>query len=150
MTDTMRLSSPAFADNAPIPPQFSHQDGDRPPPLTWSGAPDGTAELVLVCDDPDAPSGPFVHWLLAGIDPDVGGSEPGQPPAGSVSGRSGFGTEGYGGPNPPRGDQPHHYRFRLYALAERSALRQGFTADELAPHLGSALATTTLVGLYSR
>jgi hypothetical protein len=146
----MRLSSPAFGDQALIPPQFSHEAGDRPPPLAWSGAPDGSVELILVCDDPDAPGGPFVHWLLAGVDPDVSGSEAGQAPAGSVSGRSGFGTEGYGGPHPPRGDEPHRYRFCLYALPEPSDLRQGFTSDELAPHIEKALATTTLIGRYGR
>lgn len=150
MSDTMKLTSPAFGDHMPIPPQFSHQDGDRPPPLAWTGAPDGTAELVLVCDDPDAPGGPFVHWLLAGIDPDIGGSEAGRAPAGSVGGRNGFGAEGYGGPHPPRGDEPHRYRFRLYALPEHSGLGRGFTSDELAPHIEKALSTTTLVGLYGR
>lgn len=150
MSDTMRLTSTAFDDQSPIPSQFSHASGERPPPLTWSGAPDGTAELLLVCDDPDAPGGPFVHWLLAGIDPDTGGSEPGQTPAGAVSGRNGFGTEGYGGPHPPPGDRPHHYRFQLYALPEPSHLGQGFTTDELPPHIGRALATTTLVGVYGR
>lgn len=150
MAENMTLSSPAFDDHAAIPRQFSHADGDQAPPLTWKGAPDGTAELVLVCDDPDAPDGTFVHWLLAGIDPDVGGSEPGQQPAGAVAGRNDFGAAGYGGPHPPAGDDPHRYRFRLYALPQPSGLAQGFTADELASHTERALATTTLVGLYDR
>lgn len=150
MSETMRLSSPAFADHARIPRQFSHEDGDRPPPLTWTGAPDGTAELILVCDDPDAPGATFVHWLLAGIDPDSGGSEPGQEPTAAIHGRNSFGTSGYGGPHPPPGDAPHRYVFRLYALAEPSHLRHDFTADELAPYLEKAEASTTLVGLYSR
>lgn len=146
----MTLRSPAFSDHGPIPRQFSHESGDRPPPLTWSGAPDGTAELALICDDPDAPNRPFVHWLLAGIDPDAAGSEPGQEPEPAVRGRNGFGTRGYGGPHPPVGDDPHRYRFQLFALPEPTGLDSGFTVDELASHTGKALATTTLVGTYRR
>jgi Raf kinase inhibitor-like YbhB/YbcL family protein len=151
MSDTtMHLRSPAFNDHMPIPSQYSHERGDVSPPLVWTEIPDGTAELALVCEDPDAPGGGFVHWLLAGIPPDEHGLEAGRQPARAVAGRNGFGAPHYGGPHPPPGDKPHRYFFRLYALPEHSGLRSGFTADELAPLRNKALTTASLVGTYNR
>ncbi len=146
----MHLRSPAFSDHALIPAQYSHQKGDFSPPLEWDDVPDGAAELVLVCEDPDAPSGRFVHWLLADIPPTEGGVEAGRQPAAAVAGRNGFGGAGYGGPHPPVGDEPHHYFFRLYALPGPTGLRTGFTAEDVAAVRERALASATLVGTYGR
>ena len=146
----MKLHSAAFSDHALIPNQYSHENGDFSPPLAWSGVPEDTAELVLVCEDPDAPGGTFVHWLLAGIPPHEGGLEAGRKPAQAVSGRNSYGAVSYGGPNPPVGDDPHHYFFRLYALPEPSGLRPGFTADDFESCRAAALATATLVGMFGR
>lgn len=91
-----------------------------------------------------------MHWLLAGIPPRADGIDAGERPTGSVVGRNGFGENGYGGPEPPVGDDPHRYFFLLYALREPSGLALGFAADELADLRKNALAVATLVGRYSR
>lgn len=147
---TMRLRSPAFSDHSLIPAQYSHERGDFSPPLVWSDVPEETAELVLTCEDPDAPGGGFVHWLLAGIPPREGGLEAGRQPARAVGGRNGYGADSYGGPNPPVGDDPHRYFFRLYALPEPSGLRPGFTAEQWDAVKDKALAKATLVGTFGR
>ncbi len=147
---SMTLRSPAFSDHTLIPSAYSHESGDVHPPLMWSGVPDGTVELDLVCTDPDAPHGTFVHWLLAGIPPTEEGLPTGERPSAALAGRNGFNTSGYVGPHPPVGDEPHRYFFRLYALSEPSGMQPGFTLDDLAPHVEKALATSTLVGLYGR
>lgn len=147
---TMHLYSPAFSDHALIPSQYAHQNGDLSVPLAWSDVPEETAELTLTCEDPDAPGGGFVHWLLAGIPPHEGGLEAGRQPARAVAGRNSFGGDAYAGPHPPVGDEPHRYFFRLYALPEPSGLRPGFTAQQLEPHLAKALAKATLVGTFGR
>jgi Raf kinase inhibitor-like YbhB/YbcL family protein len=148
----LTLQSMAFADNAPLPGDYSREGGDLSPPLEWSGVPDEATELVLVCDDPDAPVGSFTHWLLAGIPPDAEETGPGEEPAGAVAGRNDYGGLGYGGPHPPPGDPPHRYFFRLYALAEPSGLEPGFTADDLerVTDEENVLASGTLVGTYGR
>jgi Raf kinase inhibitor-like YbhB/YbcL family protein len=150
MTETMKMRSPAFSDHALIPNRYSHRHGDVSPPLEWADVPEGTAELALECSDPDAPGGTFVHWLLAGIPPREQGLDAGAPVTAAVPGRNGFGGTGYGGPDPPVGDDPHRYFFRLYALPEPSGLAPGFTVEELSRHEGRALAKATLVGTYGR
>ena len=67
----LALRSTAFADHGEIPQRFSRADGNVSPPLEWSGVPDTAEELLLLCEDPDAPGGPFLHWLVTGIDPTV-------------------------------------------------------------------------------
>ena len=146
MSETMTLRSLAFSDHALIPTEYAHSNGDVSPPLEWLDVPDDTAELALTCEDPDADG--FVHWLLVGIPPERDGLEPGHPPASATAGLNGFGTDGYGGPHPPAGDEPHRYFFRLYALPERAGLPPGFTADDLTPFLDKALAKATLVGTF--
>lgn len=149
--DEMNLRSPAFDDHTRIPREYSHQAGDVSPPLAWSDVPDEAAELILTCEDPDAPVGTFVHWLLAGISPDAEGVEAGDQPTGAVAGRNDYGGAGYGGPHPPAGDRPHRYFFRVTALSEPSGLTPGFTADDLEDATeDNAIATGTLVGTYGR
>jgi Raf kinase inhibitor-like YbhB/YbcL family protein len=145
------MRSAAFSDHAMIPAEYSHQAGDVSPPLEWSDVPDDAAELVLACEDPDAPAGSFVHWLLAGIPPETDGIGSGEEPAEAVAGRNDYGRLGYGGPHPPAGDEPHRYFFRLYALSEPSELTSGFTAEDLRVALQERIvATGTLVGTYGR
>jgi Raf kinase inhibitor-like YbhB/YbcL family protein len=150
MAETMNLRSPAFSDHTLIPDRYSHDNGDVPPPLMWTDVPEGTAELALVCEDPDAPGGTFVHWLLAGIPPELGGLADGRPPENAAAGSNGYDAVGYGGPNPPIGDDPHRYFLRLYALPEPSGLAAGFTAEDLSPHTANALAKGTLVGMFGK
>ncbi|MEV5711648.1 YbhB/YbcL family Raf kinase inhibitor-like protein [Actinoallomurus sp. NPDC052274] len=145
------LGSPAFEDHAEIPKEYSHEVGDVSPPLRWSEVPEEAVELVLTCEDPDAPVGTFVHWLLAGIPPETEGIAAGDPPTGAVPGRNDYGRSGYGGPHPPPGDRPHRYVFRLLALSERSGLAPGFSAGDLDETVADrVLATGTLVGRYGR
>jgi Raf kinase inhibitor-like YbhB/YbcL family protein len=147
----IRLRSAAFNDHTLLPRDYSHEQGDLSPPLEWSGVPDGTAELVIVCEDPDAPTGTFTHWLLAGIQPEVSANDAGMEPDDAVQGRNDFGKLGYGGPHPPVGDEPHRYFFRLYALSEPTDLEPGFSAADLDRVTdGNVLASGTIVGTYGR
>jgi Raf kinase inhibitor-like YbhB/YbcL family protein len=107
--------------------------------------------LVLLCKDPDAPTGPFLHWLVTGIDPASDGVGEGQtPPSGQVRPND-FGETGWGGPQPPAGDDAHRYLFRLYALPEPVRLPAEPTAAQVHQAVdGAALASGTTVGLYQR
>jgi hypothetical protein len=108
------LSSPAFADNGPIPPRHSGEGGDLSPPLSWEDPPAGTKGFVLVVEDPDAPGGTFRHWGIYNIDGDTRSLPEGV--SGLPAAVNDYGTRDYHGPRPPRGHGVHHYRFRLAAL----------------------------------
>jgi Raf kinase inhibitor-like YbhB/YbcL family protein len=150
----MNLVSNSFAEGEFIPPLYTCDGANISPPLSWSGLPKGTRSLALICDDPDAPGGDFVHWVLFNIPPEVGGVEEGQPrngsgPGGSVQGMTDFGRPGYGGPCPPRGT--HRYYFRLFAL---DAMLEGGTestkSDLMYRMEGRVLARCTLMAYFKR
>lgn len=147
LAGSLRLSSPAIGAGGVIPRRYTCDGADTSLPVSWTGVPRGTRELVLVLRDPDAPGGNFVHWALAGIPPADGGF-----PAGGVSGhvipgRNSFGGLGYRGPCPPPGARPHHYVLTLSALGAPSGLRPGFNPDQLRT---AAVAIATVIGTYSR
>ncbi|ORT57207.1 YbhB/YbcL family Raf kinase inhibitor-like protein [Streptomyces sp. CB03238] len=147
----IELKSSAFNDGSFIPRRYAKEGEDVSPELTWSGVPDAAAELVLLCEDPDAPSGTFVHWLVTGIDPTSDGVAAGQTPPGGQERRNGYGGSGWGGPNPPAGDRAHRYFFRLYALPGPVSLPDGATAADVHAAVDERrLADGTLVGLYQR
>lgn len=153
MTTTFTLASPAFANGSPIPRRHTCDGADLSPALTWENAPDGTASLALIVDDPDAPRGTFVHWVAFDIDGLPAGdlaegiSRTADAPA---EGRNDFGRIGYGGPCPPPGPT-HHYRFTLYALDRRLGLGGNPTAADLrAAFGGHVLGQALLVGTYRR
>jgi Raf kinase inhibitor-like YbhB/YbcL family protein len=147
----IELKSAAFTDHAVIPRRYAKEGDDLSPPLTWSGVPDDAAELAVLCEDPDAPSGTFVHWLVTGIDPRSDGLDTGETKPGSRAHRNGYGGRGWGGPNPPAGDKAHRYFFRLYALPAPVSLPDDATADDIHGVLDrQQLASGTLVGLYQR
>jgi Raf kinase inhibitor-like YbhB/YbcL family protein len=149
--ETIELRSPAFNDHAPIPARHSHDGEDLPPALEWSGVPEGTAELVVLCEDPDAPGGTFTHWTVACIDPSVFAMAEDQVLPGAVEGTNDFGDQGYGGPRPPVGDDAHRYFFRVVAVSEPLGLSPGFSPDELRHAMeGKELGRGTLVGIYQR
>ena len=149
--DTIQLRSPAFSDHAPIPARFAKEGEDLSPPLEWSGVPDTAVELALLCEDPDAPGGTFVHWVLAGVDPSLSGLAEGELPQGAVEGGNDYGGTGYGGPRPPVGDPAHRYFFRLYAVGEPLGVSPGASADDVRHAIeGKELARGTLVGTYQR
>ncbi len=146
----MTIRSTAFKDYGEIPRDHSRAAGDVSPQLQWSGVPEDTAELALVCDDPDAPSGTFIHWLVAGIPPETTGLDVGADLKQYAVGRNDFGEQGYGGPHPPPGSR-HRYFFRVYALSAQTRLADGFDFEELNRQLdANTLAAGTLVGTYAR
>ncbi|MBB5802600.1 Raf kinase inhibitor-like YbhB/YbcL family protein [Saccharothrix ecbatanensis] len=147
----LNARSAAFSGHTMIPDRYSYEGGNTSPPLEWSDVPSGTAELALLCEDPDAPSGTFTHWVVTGIPADVTSIEEGAVPPGAVVGRNGFGEQGWGGPRPPVGDEPHRYIFRVYAVDRPLGLGEGVTADDLRSAIkGRVLAHGTLVGLFGR
>ncbi|WP_149182253.1 YbhB/YbcL family Raf kinase inhibitor-like protein [Streptomyces sp. TRM49041] len=145
------LMSSAFGDHTPIPRRYAFEGENEHPPLTWSGVPDDASELVLLCEDPDAPSGTFVHWVMVGIDPHTDGMDQGHVPEGGTELVNGFHQRGWGGPHPPPGDEAHRYFFRLYALREPVVLPDAPTADQVHEAVERReLASGTLVGMYQR
>jgi Raf kinase inhibitor-like YbhB/YbcL family protein len=145
----LTLSSEAFAHGEQIPRRHTCEGEDLSPPLAWSGLPDGTRSAALICDDPDAPSGTFTHWVAWGLDPGAGGLAEGV--AAPAEGLSSFGTPGYRGPCPPPGHGPHRYYFRLFALDAAPEVEPGADRDELERALeGHVLESGELVGTFER
>jgi Raf kinase inhibitor-like YbhB/YbcL family protein len=132
----LTISSPAFPDGAPIPVQYTCKGANTAPPLAWS-APSGAA---LVVDDPDAPRGPYVHWVVVGILPGPGSTGDGQTPAGGSSLPNSAGQAGYSGPCPPAGTGVHHYRFTLYQLPATFQLPPGLGGPQAAQAIAQAAA----------
>jgi Raf kinase inhibitor-like YbhB/YbcL family protein len=152
----VRLESSAFSNGAAMPRRFTCEGEDLSPPLHWSGAPAGTASFVLLCDDPDAPSGTWRHWAAYDIPADRAALPEG---AGRRRGEDGltqsindFGRPGYGGPCPPRGHGPHHYRFRLLALStDRLRTPKAPSCRDVEREAGKHLiAEAILTGLFER
>lgn len=149
------LKSAVFAPGATIPAQHTCDGADLSPPLEWTSPPAGTKGFALVCEDPDAPRGLWVHWVLWAIPATATalpeGLKPEQTlPDGSRHGRNDFGKPGYNGPCPPRG-APHRYVFRLYALDAVPRLEPGATRPQLLDAIrGHVLGETELVGRYGR
>lgn len=147
----IELSSPAFQPSAPIPRRYTGEGPDRLPPLHWGGIPEGTRELALLCEDPDAPRPqPWVHAVLYGIPTTIRDlSEHNSDMV--VRGRNDFGRLGYGGPLPPKGHGVHHYHFHLYALDQHLDLPAGATKERLLAAIrGHVLDEGELVGTYRR
>lgn len=129
LADTITVTSSAMAEGASIPARFTCVDADVAPPLAWSGVPRDTAELALVVDDPDAPGGNYVHWVVFHLDPGLDGLAEGRLPAGTRQARNSAGKAAYAGPCPPSGPA-HHYRFSLYALGQRVDLPDRAELDD--------------------
>jgi Raf kinase inhibitor-like YbhB/YbcL family protein len=148
---SIQVSSPAFEPGGTIPEKYTGEGQDVSPPLAWNGLPEGTRELALVCDDPDAPTPkPFVHWVLYKIPAHLSGLPEGDA-RGALEGKNDFGGTGYGGPMPPRGHGAHRYRFEVYALDTELRVVAGLTKDELLRAIeGHVLAEGELVGSYER
>jgi Raf kinase inhibitor-like YbhB/YbcL family protein len=150
LPETMTVSSPAFPPQAPIPVRFTCSGEEVSPPLTWSKVPESTAELALVVDDPDAPDGTYVHWVVAHLDPKQGGLAEGTLPAGATQLRNSAGEAAWAGPCPPEGPA-HHYRFTVYALASRVEVdADADPADTIAAIEQAATARGRLVGTFAR
>ena len=152
---SIELTSTAFQPGATIPTQYTGDGADRSPPLRWSEPPAGTKSLALICDDPDAPRGTWVHWVLFDLPARTRELEEGVAatetlPSGAKQGKNDFGNAGYGGPAPPKG-KPHRYFFKLYALDVAVDLPPGATKARLLDAMkGHILAEGQLVGTYGR
>jgi len=150
----MRLRSSAFADGAAIPRRFSCDGDDISPPLEWSDVPADAKSFALLCDDPDAPGGTWHHWAAYDIAGALSSLPLGAANAqklGFKQGVNDFQKVGYGGPCPPPGT-PHHYHFRLLALAvEKLAVPAGASCRNVESEARKhRLAEATLVGIYRR
>lgn len=151
------ITSPAFSDGGPIPRAHTCDGADLSPPLTWRDAPRGTSAFALVVDDPDAPAGTWVHWVVYGLDASTTNLPAGIPttpeleqPIGATQGTNDFRRSGYGGPCPPRG-RPHRYVFTLYALDTRIALPPGATKNVLLRAIKEhVLEEAKMIGTYGR
>jgi Raf kinase inhibitor-like YbhB/YbcL family protein len=152
---TMQLSSTAFADGQPIPARYTCDDRNISPPLKWSGTPAGSKSLALIADDPDAPVGTWVHWVLYDLPANLSELQENLPkgqyiPGGGKQGLNDFKHLGYGGPCPPPG-KPHRYFFKLYALDAMLELKAGATKKELERAMDKhVLAEGQLMGTYKR
>jgi len=145
---TFDAASEAFTRGAPIPKQYTCDGANMSPPLQWANAPANTAQVALIVDDPDAPGGTFVHWVVWGLRPNSGFGA-GTVPAGAAEGNNGAGKLGYTGPCPPSGT--HHYHFTFYALSKAPAVAEGATAEQLRDAIeATTLAAASFVGTYSR
>jgi len=135
----LRLTSPAFTADARLPLRHTADGDDVSPPLSWSGVPDGTRELALICDDPDADTGVVTHWVVYGLAPDVTELPEGVPdeaivdePVSLVQGLNEFDEVGYAGPELDADDRgTHRLFFRLFALDAELDLPAGATRMEL-------------------
>ena len=151
----LEVRSIAFEHDSLIPREYTCDGEDISPALTWSGVPDGVKSLALICDDPDAPSGVWVHWVLYGIPPDtesLPAAVPGENEVlgGMLHGTTSVGRAGYGGPCPPKG-KPHRYFFKLYAMDAELELEPGRTKEELLAAMeGHVVARGELMGRYGR
>lgn len=152
---TIEITSAAFGSEGAIPGKYTCDGADASPPLEWSGLPGGTKSLALICDDPDAPVGTWVHWVIYDIPPALSGLPEGVPPSeitpqGAKQGVNDFRRTGYGGPCPPPGG-PHRYFFKLYALDIAPGLPPGASkADLLRVMEGHILGEGALMGRYQR
>ena len=141
----LTITSPAFANGAPIPVRYTCKGAGTAPPLAWS-APLGGA---LVVDDPDAPRGPYVHWVVTGIAPGSGSTADGQTPAGGSVLPNSAGQSAYGAPCPPAGTGTHHYRFTLYQLPNTFQLPSGLAGVQAAQEIArAATAQALLTGTF--
>ncbi len=155
---SIKLTSTSFEAGKPLPKKCTGQGEDISPQLAWTLLPEGTKELAIICDDPDAPTTePWVHWVLAKIPADAGKLDEGassakakKHPAGMTDGKNDFKTIGYQGPMPPPGKE-HRYFFRIYALdAAITVPAEPTKADVLKAMEGHILATGELMGTYKR
>lgn len=150
----MKLTSSAFVEGGMIPRKYTCDGEDISPPLAWSDMPAGTQSLALICDDPDAPVGVWVHWVVFNLPPTLASLTEGiraekQLPGGGLQGTNSWKRIGYGGPCPPGGT--HRYYFKLYALDTVLSLGNQATArDVMAAIKGHVLAEAQTMGRYKR
>ena len=149
------IRSAGFADGQPIPEKYTCDGKDVSPSLSWDNAPNGTKSFVLICDDPDAPAGTWVHWVMY----DLSAATRELPEAipakeevlsGARQGTNDFKRIGYGGPCPPKGNA-HRYYFKLYALDSVLNLKPGATKGDVESAMkGHVVGEGKIMGTYKR
>lgn len=149
----LNVTTPSFRAGGEIPARFTCKGDDTSPALSWNDPPAGTRSFALVVDDPDAPGGNFVHWVIYDLPASTrslpGGVAQGPDAAGGRQGTNSFGRTGYNGPCPPPG-KPHRYFFRLWALDSTFNLQQA-TAQQLESSIqGHILAQGEIMGRFGR
>ncbi len=148
------ITSSGFTEGGMIPKKYTCDADDISPDLKWSGVPKEAKSLALICDDPDAPVGTWVHWVLFNLPADVSTLSAGVAPDavlknGALHGKNDFRKLGYGGPCPPGGT--HRYFFKIYALDTLLSLESGSTKAQLLAAMKShILAEGQLMGKYKR
>ena len=150
----IQIKSMAFEEGGMIPKKYTCDGPNISPSLSWDSIPEGTKSLALICDDPDAPGGTWVHWVIFNIPANIKELTENKPPQkpisiGAKQGRNDFGQIGYGGPCPPGGT--HRYYFKLYVLDKEINLEAGATKAQLLNAMeGHMLAEGKLMGKYKR
>ena len=151
---SIKLTSKAFNEGQAIPRGYTCDGTNVSPPLEWTGVPKSAKTLAIVADDPDAPAGTWVHWVLYNLPFDVIGIVENTPPnetllGGGMQGTNDFQKIGYGGPCPPRGS--HRYFFKIYALDSELPLKPGATKADLEKAMdGHVISQGQLIGTYRR
>jgi len=146
---SIQLTSSAVKEGENIPRIYTCDDQNISPPVMWSGIPENTKSLALIMDDPDAPAGTWVHWVLFNLKPDLTSLNGGDT-GGGIEGKNGFNRVGYGGPCPPRGST-HRYFIKLFALDRMLDLKEGVTKAQVEDQMrGHILAQGQLMGRYGR
>ncbi len=151
----LTVLSAAFVMNAAIPTNYTCSGRDISPPLSWSAPPAGTQSIAILCDDPDAPVGDWVHWVIFNLPANTNSLPEAVPaksqlPNGATQGMNDFGRGGYGGPCPPSG-KPHRYFFKVFALDTKLSLTSKASKKELLRAIeGHVVAKGELVGTFKR
>ena len=150
----MKIESSAFTSGQPIPEKYTCDVTDASPTLTWSGAPQATKSFALIADDPDAPMGTWVHWVIFNLPAQTHALPEGvaktDSAAGGTQGRNDFGKVGYGGPCPPPG-KAHRYFFKVYALDSALDLKAGAKKQDVEKAMqGHVVGQAELMGTYQR
>lgn len=145
----IQITSSAFKEGDRIPRLYSCDDKNISPPISWTGVPSNTVTLAIIMDDPDTPSGTWVHWVLYNLPPDLTSLEQGFSGKGTA-GKNDFNRMGYGGPCPPKGST-HRYYIKIYALDTLLDLKAGASKAQVESLMrGHILAQGQLMGKYRR
>jgi Raf kinase inhibitor-like YbhB/YbcL family protein len=151
----LKIISSSFKNGEIMPSKYTCEGEDISPQIGWGELPEGVKSLALVCNDPDAHGGDFVHWVIFNIPTEIDSLPEGLAPVdtldfGAIQGMTDFGSVGYGGPCPPRGSV-HHYHFKLYGLDKMLEVGENVTKDVLLKEIeGHVVAKGEIVGLFKR
>jgi len=150
--DVLKIFSSSFKDGEIMSSKYTCEGENTSPTISWGEVPEGVKSLALICDDPDASGGDFVHWVMYNIPVELNSLPEGVPieDIEAVQGLTDYGRRGYGCPCPPRG-LVHHYHFKLYGLDKMLEVENNITKYELLKKMeGHIVAKGEIVGLYKR